>query len=348
MSFILDALRKSEARRQHGEGPDLSRAPRGNGSGSRRRSGPGRWLSLGLLLVVAVVVAGAGWTGRDLITGQIAQWTGSAPTQPDIPPGRPLLADQIAPSMAPFDRALAGRIDPPDSARAERERRSLPEIPAEQPDDRRQASDMDRALPRERVISDPEEIEAELARRIAQEQAAGEAGDEQTSEARSRLQRRRQAPMDPAQVAEIERRVAAAEAQRRELEREAERASARETVEPPRVAEMPDRPRATEPTAETEPSAPATIPDRGQPWRPSDSVGEYVRAWELPLSIRRNMPELKLTIHVYSADEAQRFVLVNGERFVVGDQLAQGAQLVDIRREGAVVDFRDYRFLLEP
>jgi len=66
------------------------------------------------------------------------------------------------------------------------------------------------------------------------------------------------------------------------------------------------------------------------------------------LSVRRSLPDLKLSIHVFSAEEDGRFVLINGERYVPGDQLSDGARLVDIRREGAIVDFREHRFLLEP
>jgi general secretion pathway protein B len=83
-----------------------------------------------------------------------------------------------------------------------------------------------------------------------------------------------------------------------------------------------------------------------EPWSPGGP--EYVRVWELPLSIRRNLPELKLSIHVFAAEEDHRFVLVNGERFMTGEMITDSVRLVDIRREGAVVDFRDYRFLLEP
>ncbi len=73
-----------------------------------------------------------------------------------------------------------------------------------------------------------------------------------------------------------------------------------------------------------------------------------MRAWELPLSIRRNLPALNLSIHVFSEQAEERFVLINGVRYIIGDELPEGARLVDIRREGAIVDYRDYRFLLEP
>ncbi len=347
MSFILDALRKSEARRHRNEGPDLSRAPSG-GEGSRYPGfGPGRWLGIAMLVVAVLVVVACGWIGRDLISGQVAQWTGSAPSDAVISADRPLLADRVVPPPL-IDQALVGVSEPPSVGRTEREARA----PAERSRPERQADSdeapMDRALPRERIISDPDEIEAELARRLAQEGEVAEAAPEAEARSPGVPQRRRQVPIDPARVAEIERQVAEAEAQRREYERTSEQVRAREAAEAERLAaRVRERAAPTERTPATA-TVPETVQEPGEPWRPSGTAAEYVRAWELPLSIRRNMPELRLTIHVYSADEAQRFVLVNGERFVVGDQLGQGARLVDIRREGAVVDFRDYRFLLEP
>lgn len=303
-------------------------------------------MGIGLLLVAVVIMAASAWVGRELISGQIAQWTGSAPSEPMIPADRPLLADQVMPP--PIDRALVGTPELPAVGRPERETAA----PADRVRPDRQAdpdeAPMDRALPRERIVTDPDEIEAELARRLAQEGEAAEGEQEAEVSPSGVPQRRRQVPMETARVAEIERQMAEAEAQRREHEREVGQVRATEAAEAERRArQLRDRAARAE-QAPAESTAPGTIPEPGQPWSPSAAAAEYVRAWELPLSIRRNMPELRLTIHVYSADEAQRFVLVNGERFVVGDQLGQGARLVDIRREGAIVDFRDYRFLLEP
>ena len=74
---------------------------------------------------------------------------------------------------------------------------------------------------------------------------------------------------------------------------------------------------------------------------------EYVNRWDLPTAIRQDLPELRLSIHVFSANPTERFVLVNGERWVEGDEVAPGVRLHEIRREGAVMEFREYRFLVE-
>jgi len=79
----------------------------------------------------------------------------------------------------------------------------------------------------------------------------------------------------------------------------------------------------------------------------NNGVAEYVQSWELPLSVRRNLPELDLSIHVFSPNEAERFVLVNGERYRSGDNIGE-VEIVGINRDGAIVDFRSHRFLLAP
>ncbi len=67
--------------------------------------------------------------------------------------------------------------------------------------------------------------------------------------------------------------------------------------------------------------------------------------WDLPWSIRRNLPELKLTMHVYDPDPAQRFVVVNDERHVEGDTVGDGLVLQQIRPDGMQLTYQGQRFL---
>lgn len=133
----------------------------------------------------------------------------------------------------------------------------------------------------------------------------------------------------------------------------APRVAAEETEsrqDPARDADTPAGPPAAEMRARADiADAETGVPEpEEEEFRPEREVRGYVQRWELPLNVRRELPALDLTIHVFSADPAARFVLVNGERYVEGDQLAPGVNLVSILREGAVVDFRDHRFLLAP
>lgn len=82
-----------------------------------------------------------------------------------------------------------------------------------------------------------------------------------------------------------------------------------------------------------------------------DPVANFIRPWELPEARRAQFPELDLTVHFYGDRPADRFVLINGERYAEGDRIGQnGARNVlvhEIRRRGVVVEFGDYRVMIE-
>ncbi len=66
--------------------------------------------------------------------------------------------------------------------------------------------------------------------------------------------------------------------------------------------------------------------------------------WELPFAVRREIPELKVSMHVFAAEPASRFVIVNGERRAEGDEF-EGLKLVEIRTDGIVFERQGQRFL---
>lgn len=80
---------------------------------------------------------------------------------------------------------------------------------------------------------------------------------------------------------------------------------------------------------------------------PSGPANNFIRPWELPQAQRAEFPELQLTVHFYADREADRFVLINGERYREGQRVGPGATLAEIRRRGAVVEFGSYRVLIE-
>jgi general secretion pathway protein B len=75
---------------------------------------------------------------------------------------------------------------------------------------------------------------------------------------------------------------------------------------------------------------------------------EFIEVWDLPLPVRQELPDLDLSIHVFSGEPADRFVLINGERRLEGASLGGGVRVAEIVRQGAIVEFRDYRFLIRP
>lgn len=76
-------------------------------------------------------------------------------------------------------------------------------------------------------------------------------------------------------------------------------------------------------------------------------VTEPISFWELPQGIRDDLPDLRIMVLVYAESPQDRFVLVGGQRLVEQDQYQDGVVLEEIRREGAVFLYRNYRFLVK-
>lgn len=66
--------------------------------------------------------------------------------------------------------------------------------------------------------------------------------------------------------------------------------------------------------------------------------------WELPYAVRKDLPELNVTMQVYADNPVNRFVIVNGERLAEGEEL-DGLQVIEIRGDGIVFAYRSERFL---
>lgn len=58
------------------------------------------------------------------------------------------------------------------------------------------------------------------------------------------------------------------------------------------------------------------------------------------------LPQLSINLHVYSSEPAQRFVMLNGRRYVDGAQLQEGPTLERITPDGVILNHRGLRFLL--
>lgn len=58
------------------------------------------------------------------------------------------------------------------------------------------------------------------------------------------------------------------------------------------------------------------------------------------------LPQLAINLHVYSPDPAQRFVVLNGRRYVDGAQLQEGPTLERVTPDGVILNHRGLRFLL--
>ena len=108
-------------------------------------------------------------------------------------------------------------------------------------------------------------------------------------------------------------------------------------------AATPSPGQAVERTAQTKRDAAATPPP--PPPAAADVVGAGPQLlWALPYAQRRGIPEIKLSMHVYAAEPAQRFVIINGNRQVEGDAF-EGLKLIEIRNDGVVLEREGLRFV---
>jgi general secretion pathway protein B len=123
-------------------------------------------------------------------------------------------------------------------------------------------------------------------------------------------------------------------------------------------AAAPPKTAATTPAAapKTEPATTAA-PARSQP--PPPPAADMKRAaapppaaagaalptvWELPYATRKDIPAIELSMHVYSSDPKQRFVVIKGDRHVEGDEVGTDLVLKEIRQDGIVLDYKGQVF----
>ena len=66
--------------------------------------------------------------------------------------------------------------------------------------------------------------------------------------------------------------------------------------------------------------------------------------FDLPFATRKALPQLSLSMHVYTADPKQRFVILDGARMVEGDTTPDSMTLREIRPDGVVLEFQGQRF----
>lgn len=93
-------------------------------------------------------------------------------------------------------------------------------------------------------------------------------------------------------------------------------------------------------TAASPPPAPAKAPATGA----APDASALPTIWELPFSTRKDIPALELSMHVYSSDPKQRFVVIKGERHVEGDEIGSDLTLREIRQDGLVLDYKGQKF----
>ncbi len=91
----------------------------------------------------------------------------------------------------------------------------------------------------------------------------------------------------------------------------------------------------------------ASTPIESTPIESMPPAQQMLMVYQLPYSIRKDLPKLDLSMHVYSPVREERFVVLNGKRYEL-DGVSPGPEisLLDISDEGAIMEFRGKKFLL--
>lgn len=126
-------------------------------------------------------------------------------------------------------------------------------------------------------------------------------------------------------------------------------------TEPPATAQPP--PAAAPPSAQPEPveaetpaaaaAAPAESPAAEEaPSKVPPALTQRApmrKLREMPPDYRADFPALTVEVHVF--EPGRRFVMINGRRYREGERLAEGPQLVEIVRDGVVLEYRGEKVL---
>lgn len=111
----------------------------------------------------------------------------------------------------------------------------------------------------------------------------------------------------------------------------AEAPANKSSVAPPMVVKTTEAPT---PTARTTDSAVSA--------KPASAALPWIN--ELPANVRQELPAISLGGYIYSANVAERSILINGKLLREGDQLAPGLRLEQMRPDGVVFGYKEQRF----
>lgn len=126
---------------------------------------------------------------------------------------------------------------------------------------------------------------------------------------------------------------------------------AAEATTPQVIEELPDIAPPPEPALLPQALAPtgAPLPPPATAARAADTT-EYAgvpRIDQLSPAATAGLPELNMDLHVYQPDAARRFVFINGVRYGENATTREGPVVEHITRDGAVLNYRGVRFLIE-
>ena len=79
---------------------------------------------------------------------------------------------------------------------------------------------------------------------------------------------------------------------------------------------------------------------------PSKRAAEHriVQLKELPPSVRQNLPDFSISVHIHDADPESRMVRINDHMLQEGQVFLGGLRLEEITHDGVILNYQKYRF----
>lgn len=307
MSSILDALKKSDAERQRGLPPTIG------SSLPFRRQPPPRKATRWWLLLAAIGAVVLAWAG-----GLFDFGSGDGDAQDAVP----IVADAQSPAQVAVTEtpapATAGSERAPETTAAANVSPAPPGgVGATPPNIASTTSNADSAEPatRSRRIGFgpfPSKPAAETAKEANPPPTSTAANDAAPQAA----------PTTP----------------------QASENRASQTQSPPRAT--------TQPAREMEPDAAKPVTNVDTATTSETSAATTTNSsgiptlYELPFAARRALPEITVTMHMFSDDPERRFALINGVRVQDGQALDGGVEVVRVLPNGVQVRFESTEFIL--
>lgn len=343
MSYILDALKRSDSERSMGNIPTLGAAHSGGPAPSSRPWVPVLFGMLLALLLVAFVLL---W----LFRGQIPGFTARVPAVEQGLSGT--LASESAPSteLAPPLRTADVSelsVQTPDATVIVADNPGVAQQPvAEQPTATSGANTARTDVTGIELVSTTSEPAA-LQQPVAQTEQPMPVPATQIAAVQTGSELPAQQPVQqPVQEQPVQ------QALQQPIQQQPVQQAAQQPIQQQPVQQAVQQPIQQQPIQQAtqqpvqQPDQQAAANDQNQVAEPQPAPS--TRYQELTADVRRQLPPLNVNVVSYSPKPQQRFVMVNQEFYYEGENMVGGVLLDEITQDGLVIEFRGEYYLLRP
>lgn len=90
----------------------------------------------------------------------------------------------------------------------------------------------------------------------------------------------------------------------------------------------------------------SALPSEPEPEPKEDPYASVPLLWYMPQAFQSSVPDLDLTVHIFSQDPRSRMVIINGRNYREGDRVERRVALEAITPNGVVLKHRGKQFRL--